>query len=751
VKDRMSSNESLKIGFQDDSVTIIDISESSTVAIVDSGHCQLNKVEAPTEGCLSLHFAIISYLNSSKFRGHTVGTRATALYYVRSFFSFLSSFNADEEVPLDLLSVYVQHLRQTHKDYGASIYERAQFVKRTLRWCCSESSPLRDSVKLLCRQYIAHAPNLQKPESKPLQPLSKAFSESPYNDTELLDSLKKLCIWIIHYEARMRTDALQIDGIRQLIDGMKLINIDKPPISFSAFSIKNKTAAEARILYGTIITKVRDSNNIALKERLVADIRHPFEEKALTEKQLNWVLDRSLMKREEGQPVKCRFSYELNRIGGKSKYVNRKDRRMLYPVGSFRILSIRHLLVPSDIECFAMQCLLSCEKMNASSIERLTLDDVVKSPQGIQFNFQKGRRPTNKRANISTVHALGSAIGKAYYLFVEAVKDAKDHFNTPDQVKLLNYLIKHTKIGTIGATRFGFSSNKYIELLLNEKSHLRNQLSQDFEERMEELEPILWLLGKFFEQNKKSATQSAKYDRSHKVHKSLKRAEIVNERGIGLTIEAIRQSAIISEDSRLIHSPNLFNDPNVIAQSSNHSLSVHNTVYIDRSTAKEKIESDRLFVSRIGALMEQDANLMGNLLEETSVLDYNQALEVLGLPRVDEGAHERISKKIEELGIDTDLMDSFKANGKKIFLANKLSIALIIKYLEHIRANFDDVLNDDSSQFTKATLAARDYFYFSAILQMFPEEVRKEGEKYAGSLSFSYAKLSDLAGISKND
>ncbi|AWX99439.1 hypothetical protein A8139_05080 [Marinomonas primoryensis] len=732
----MSNSPGRKVGFQDDTSTVSDINDSNTVAIVDVGQCELKKIEAPLNGVLSLHLAMITYLNSSAIKRLSKDTRLNISSGIQRFFSFLSVFKVDDEVPNDCLNSYIQYQR-SHKKTDSSIYGGLNFIKNGLKWCFSTSSPLSDDIKSLCRLYHSYAPKIQKPVNVPTSPLSQLFAECPYNDTQLLDSLKKLCIWIINHEAHLRSEALQMDGIRHLIGNLEFKNINEQPIFFGSLKNSSTFKEAASTLYGTIIANVRSSNNLVLKERLVADIRHPFVEEALTERQLSWVLDRSLMKAKEGVPSKCRKEY----------YMTQSGKEKVYIVGAFKCLSIRSLLVPTDIESFAMQCMLACEKMNHSSVEKITLDDFVKTPKGVQFYIQKGRRGENDQTNITTLHPLASTIGKTYRLFVEAMTSGQSYFNAPDQGKLLSYLYNSTKRGLLGGAGFGSASNRYIDLLQTEKSHLRNQLLQDFKESTSDLEPVFWLLSKVVEQSKKVVTQIAEYDRnrSYNLSQSIKRSEFVTERSIGLTVASIRQSAIISEAVTLVI------DPNVAAQTSNHSLAVHNRVYIDRSTAKEKIESDRLFLSRIGALMEQGANLIGSLVEKTLVLDYNQALEILGLPRDDEGTYERISKKIVELGIDTDLMDSFKSDGKKIFLANKTSIALIIKYLEHIRANFDDVLNDDSFQLNKSTLAARDYFYFSAILKKFPEDVRKEGEKYADSLLFTYAKLSDLAGISKND
>lgn len=733
----MSTDENLIIGFQDTSAATIDISESSsTVAIVNVGLSQPKTVEAPTAGCLTLHIAMIAYLNSPEFRNLAGGTRKNITLTIEKFFSFLSRFKTDQEVSLDFLQEFIQHYRNNSKAKDSVIYSQFNIVKKCLRWCFSEKNRLSDDTKLICRQYYSRAPNVQTSEKTPTPPLSRLFSDCPYNDTQLLDALKKLSIWIINHEGHLRSEARQLDRIRQLVEDIGSINIYESPASLGSFDAKNASRDKAKELYAVIITEIRNSKNLVLKERLVEDIRHPFEETVLSEEQLNWVLDHCLMKARDGKLAKCRESYQISKSGTKKSY----------KVGAFKKLTIRSLLVPTDIEFFAMQCLLACEKMNSSSIENLSLDDVVETTRGIQFQFQKKRRPTNNQVSITPLHTLSSTMGKTYRLFAEAMRSGLHHFNSSDRLNLLNYQVRTTKEAYIGLNRFGQASNSYIGRLLTEKSHLRSQLLQDFKESSTELEPIFWLLGRVSEQNKKVSIQCAEYDRVYQKNRSVKRSEFVTETLIGMTMEVIRQSAIISEDARLFNSPHLFNDANVTAQSANHSPAVHYDVYIDRSTAKEKIESDRLFAARIGELMEQDSKKIGELLEKTSVLDYGEALEVLGLPREDENARERIAKRIDELGIDIDLMDSFQANGKQIFFANKTSIALIIKYLEHIRANFDDLLNDDSPQLTKATLAARDYFYFSAILQKFPKEVREKGEIYANSLSFNYAKLSEIAG-----
>jgi hypothetical protein len=735
----MSIYDLNQVGFRDSSAIDEPFSESKTVAMVNIGQRQLRKIEAPSDGRLTLHLAMIAYLNFSSYKNFSVATRNNISFLIVKFFTYLESYKSDEFVPLDLLCDYKQSLKKNdiRTINGNGIYSTIISLKSIIDWGASEKSTLSESAKLLCRQYYLHAPKNQKPDVTPTPPLSQLFSGCPYSDTQLLDSLKKLFIWIINYEGYLRMEALQIEEIRLLVESIRNRSIYECPISFGSFDFFNPTKHEARELYAVVISSIRASNNLVLKERLVSDIQHPFDEGALTEKQLNFVLDSSLMKPKEGAVAKCGIGYQISKNG----------KRNVYKVGVIKSLSLRSLLVPSDVEIFAMQCLLASEKVNLSSIEKMELDDVVNIPQGIQFQLQKRRRPKPYQVNITALHPQGSTLGKTYNRYIEAKKASQKHFNDMDNGKILGYQIETTKHGFIGYSSFGEASNKYFQLILTENSHLRNELLKAFDENVKDLDPFFWIFSRVMENNRGNYNQNKAYNRAYKNNGTKKRSDFVLKKSIGLSTDNIRQSSIISENIELFSDINAFDDINVTAQLSNHSPPVHNEVYIDSSTAKEKIESDRLFASRIGTLMAEAANKMGDLIKRTSVFDYNEALEVFGLPRTDESASERLTKKIDELGIDVDLMDSFQAHGKKTFLANKTTTALIIKYLEHIRANFDDLLNDDTPQLTKATLAARDYFYFSNILEKFPSEIRKDGEKYANLLSFDYAKLSDIVGV----
>ena len=187
----MSSNEDLKVGFQDSSATIADISESSTVAIVNVGQLQPRKIEVPTEGCLSIHLAMIAYLNSSRIKKLEESTRNNITLMVLKFFDFLSSFKTDKEVSFDCLNVFIQYQGNNNKAKDSVIYNDSNRLKNCLRWCFNENSPLSDNTKFLCRQYYMHACKVQPPERTPTAPLSKLFAECPYNDTQILDSLIK--------------------------------------------------------------------------------------------------------------------------------------------------------------------------------------------------------------------------------------------------------------------------------------------------------------------------------------------------------------------------------------------------------------------------------------------------------------------------------------------------------------------------------------------------------------------------------
>ncbi len=746
----MSIKKKVTVGFRDDSGGVVEISGSKTVAIMDTLY-GIKKLEAPNEGLLTIHMAVIGYLNSIHFKKLSPSTRYSTFLIVTQFFTFLESFKNDDQVSFNILEEYLIYLRvkANENHSGFSIYRKINVLSGCFYWAYSNEKLFYSNQNNLFRKYHQHAPNVQKPESNKQPGLSQIFSDCPFNDTEMLDSLKKLCVWIINHESDLRDEILKLKNVNQLVEKIKRKSIYKKPMINSV--LNNGDSDKSREFYGSLISSLKNCKNLVLKERILQAVYHPFDEKVLTEEQQNFLLEHLLMSSREGLSPKCRVNYLLSqKLSTPNCPFNLRKKGINSFYISFRYLPLRNLLVPSDMEMFAMQLLLASEKMNPASIKELTLDDVAVVKKGIQFQHKKDRRPTSNRANVTALHPLGSVLGKTYLRFLKNRESAEQYYNGSDRNKLLNFSVQAVREGFLGMSRHSIEGSKYFEKLLEENSFIRKKLINSFEGEVQVLDPIFWLITKI--QNNNYEVMEEERNLSRIRHKNegekFSRTDFVSKKSISLSMSAVRQSAITSQDAKIFSNSGHFSDPQVIAQLSNHSLSVHNEIYLDRSTAKEKIGLDRQFTSRIGELMVSDSEKIRDLVNRTKVYDHNEALEELGLPRTDKSASEKLAKEIDALGIDIDLMDSFSINGMKIFLANKTTTALIIKYLEHIRTNFDEISIDDSPKLTKATLAARDYCYFSSILQKFPTDVRKEGEAYAKSLSFEYAKLSDIAGTS---
>ncbi|WP_417436638.1 hypothetical protein [Idiomarina abyssalis] len=746
----MSIKKKVMVGFQDDSGCLVEISGSKTVAIIDTSH-GIKKLEVPHDRLLNIHLAVIGYLNSIKFKKLSRITRYSIFLNMNQFFRFLESFKSDDQISFNILEEYLSYLRiETNKNRnGFSIYRKIKSLSFCFLWAYSNEKMFSSDQKYLFRKYHQYTPKIQKPQQNKQPGLSQIFSDCPYNDTEILDSLKKLCIWIINHESDQRDELLKLKNSNHFFEKIKNKSIYEKPIINSVLS--RGDSDKSRELYGDLISILKNCKNPFFKERILQAVSHPFDDKVLTEEQQDFLLGHLLMSSRDGLPPKCRVYYLLNEKMSSTNCpfkLSKKGLNSFYI--SFRYFPLRNLLVPSDMEVFAMQLLLASEKMNPASIKELTLDDVVVFKKGIQFQHKKGRRPTSNQVNLTALHPIGSVLGKTYLRFFKNRESAEQYYNDSDRNKLLNYSVQSVGEGFLGMSRHSIESSKYFEKLLEENSFIRKKLIDYFEGEVKVLAPIFWLITKIQNNNYETMEEEKKFSsiRHKNRDKTFFREDFVSKKTISLSMSSVRQSAITSQDSKIFSNSREFTDPKVIAQLSNHSLSVHNEIYLDRSTAREKIDLDRQFSSRIGELMVSDSEKMRDLVNRTKVYDHNEALEELGLPRTDKSASENIAKKIDALGIDIDLMDSFNVNGMRIFLANKTTTALIIKYLEHIRTNFDDISNDDSPNLTKATLAARDYYYFSSILQKFPAYVRKEGEAYARSLSFKYAKLSDIAGTS---
>ncbi len=705
-------------------------------AIVDIGKKEYLKIEAPDNKRLSLHLSIISYLNSAKFKNYNKSTRYSICRSIKKFFSYLERFEKDDDLSFDLISDFIHYSKRNYSREN-ELYGMLSHLKVFLRWGISDKSEFSDSLKFFLKKLYVFSPVLSKPVNKSRLSLSQIFENCPYNDTQLLSSLIKLCIWIINYESEFRYAVNKMKRVSVLINNMQGESIYEAPLSYGNLSNDAKRKNYAKEIYGALIADVREYGTLSMKERLVSEISHPFGDKKLSENELDWVLNKSTtyFKKEDKENAVTAYS-RLN-----------QGKREIYSLGSFKVFSFKNVMVLSDVEIFAMYCLLSSEKCNPSSVLKLEIDDFVENSNGVQFQIQKTRRPESDRANLTLLHTKGSSIGCTYLNYIKGIRRSQKYYNEKDCNKVVPFHRDRVKNGFIG----GGANNevdKYFRLLLSDKSYIRDEVIKAFDGE-EELKPIFWLLSNIVEKNISIADlESNLYKNKKSSDDKVIRSSIVKDSAVGLNSSYIRQSAIISEDAALMESVETFKDRNVIAQSSNHSLDVHLNIYIDRSTTREKVEADRKFAYKIGGLMERDAGLMRELVQKSCVFDYNEALEALGLPREDETSSSRLAKEIERLGIDIDLMDSFKSYGRRIFIANKMTVALIIKYLEHIRESFDDLVNDDSKDLRKATLAARDYFYLSKILQKFPVNIREEGERYSIDLSFNYANLSDIVGVS---
>jgi hypothetical protein len=316
--------------------------------------------------------------------------------------------------------------------------------------------------------------------------------------------------------------------------------------------------------------------------------------------------------------------------------------------------------------------------------------------------------------------------------------------------KFLPYFHTHHADGRLGVRNDPLT--KYFLPFLKEESVIKNSILSDLKKT--DCEPFFWILRSCIEHNSIVGEELRPYYKSLKLNEGRSRSDFVSTPTIALSISAIRMSRIIANDSLNIvrpigevDSPLPSMDSKIEAQLSAHSERTRRVHYLDKSLSKEKITSNSNFVVRMGELMIEDAVKMGELSKKTSVVNYKEALKLLGCYVESETPKEMLKEWISGLEIDSKvelrigLMDEIIVDGRTIFVATKITAALIYLRINHLYSQINDLIMDDPDNKNKAIIAANELAYCKYIISQFPEDIKAEGKIYSDDLSLSYASL----------
>lgn len=422
---------------------------------------------------------------------------------------------------------------------------------------------------------------------------------------------------------------------------------------------------------------------------------------------------------------------ESIRINGKKHAIN-----------SLTHLTLSHLIRPSDIEIFCMQCLLASDRIQSSGLERLTLNNIIINRQGLQTGYVKGRR--NKSSG-TLLYKRNSLLYETFSRYKSTLLSAQQLINAEEKDLALPYYEST-------ASRHGCISDNTSVLSQHFSIYLRNEshaLSDIMIKIGQEAAPIFWLLKKIVSKNIISNKEERNYDAAYKAWKKNRqgikpiRGTYVKSSRIGLAPEFIAKSRVEMDEHTKIsrkseRKENLSeSDASIDAELTSHSVKTKRNIYKNRSISPEAIGSMRNFAAQVGEAMEKDAEKLRALKSKTSIVTLEDAKEILGIKNSADDYEELINETLE-LGGKIGLMGEVKIDSKTVVITTKMTAALIISQIRHIDKEIPLLRLDDDKKAIKALLNKS---YLLSILSEYPQVLQEEGSTMADTYEFPFSSL----------
>lgn len=668
----------------------------------------------------------IGYLQSTAFLKLRSSTRYTKAISIRNFFDYVKNKNdfLKSGLPFDVINQFFIHQKKVSD--RTSFYNDELILKGPIKLILNRSEDINKKyADNTLADYLAFCPNFPPPNSKTKKALSELFGQKncPYSDTELLQSLRLGCSFLLNQFSKIREKLLNEKKVMDALDKLKIEKYKGLPILINPQS-SNYTidSAPPKQIDDEAWAKFRDINHYIFE--VVIELKDPY--------MLEWFSFKSFP-----SPKKGTVEASLSKQEWIKKFYNTTKITSQISIGEnkYRLRRIdnitpKFLLGFLDIETFLIQCLLSSESIQRGGLQSHSLKDFSTTLESTQIGYNKGRRDKPSATPIYTRQSLPY---QCYTTYVNQRENAAHNGYSADN-KTIYYDIKGTSKGHIGFTT---QSLHFFELLITPDSEIIQLYRKELEE---EGEAFLWLIKKVFHHNRLAYLETIKNNlkRNRKVPKKgdAKR----DNRVIGLTPDAISMSrkrlddgvSINEKSNDKITENNEINDPNVSAELTSHSPETKHNIYKNRSYSKEAIESERDFGSQVGNLMVKEALKLGDKLNGIKYLKLEQVRDLLGTTNE--------IKKIEELleQVDTELWGGFQHNGETIIITNETTAMLLKGYINHIKIELPKLFLDDQR---KGQKAQKQLAYLSSIFDKFPVYMQQQGEEMLEKFDIPYPSL----------
>lgn len=716
---------------EDDSNTKVGNNEVTVYGVDSTGHPVSVVVSFPNSWKKNkILLSYICYFQSTFFNKKQPPTRITEARAINKFFQYLaqSNYNLADELPNDLFSQYTQFLKAKGGKIGNTVSGLIHISSRPLKSLLDQDfiyEGLPDLVKV--RMICANIPDFTKNPTTPVTSLVKIFENCPYSNSDMIESLRLVCCWILETLSSQRIKILENEDIKiKLNEGLKSTGTNEFPLLSYSSSPKYKTHW-SREAYGVLARAILDSEDKLLVERLYYCAPNPEKVNSTYEEKIKW-MNSWFLEKNRSKLVSNGFKY------------NKKN----YNLGAIKTVTFSSLVRPTDAETFSLQCLLASERIQSSGLYRHKLSDISILEGSFQSSFTKNRGKGNDSKKFPTNrYKRNTLIYRAFSDWILLMESAQEYIEKENKNKTLAYYEReHSPRGVL----YNDIPSMWVFDLVSDPTSLyykRLMLEVGLQGK-----PFTWLLSRLKEHNHKVSRQNATYDVARgKFKKGLllelpKRGDFVDLPWLGLAPDFIAKSREQMDDGTEV---TLKTDKKVLnpesdevsAELTGHSDTVKKDVYQNRSDSPEMIQSMRTFSAEVGELMEKEADKIKQSLDKTSVLTLAEAAKILGVEK-ECNKIEELTDLLAERKIDIGFLGEYEFDGQQVVLVTDLTAALMEGYIEHITKELPRLKLDDEDKALEALIKRA---YLIALLEEFPVSIRSKGQKILESHEFPYPSL----------
>lgn len=716
---------------------------------LDCGYKTMNTLRIPEANQSSLCQALLHFLLLPKSQKASPKTTEKYCVSFQAFFTFLNKnrYHTNTDIPDFVFPEFIQHLRDLGKSSN-SITAYLSKVTHAVKVTVKDGASHFDTTTLaLFDRYLARYTPMSAVEYNPNPSMSSLFNTG-FSDTELIQSLRLVCTWILHEHQRQRELLLLQPEVCDKITQLQHHAISSPPLSEGRLSYGEREWGKAKkglhhlslsqleahtslskATYATLLKSVLAINDNMLLERVAQGLAHPYGQ-VLTVNQCREV-------------IRCYFGRNA------PPYFISEDQ--LLPYSSFKIdgkhtsfstrviidLTFRHLIGPSDVEIFAAQCFFASEREQASNQARKTLADIESNTRGIMGQHAKGRSRSNF---VTGLYPPNDVIEVALRYYVDAVTNLQSWLGEADEDiedKLFPFQQAVSRRGIFGTT--DNETGRFFTRLCATGTALNAKLLKDISQ--DAATPFLTWLSALIKHNNRYHEESLASRREYRRCERNGEPQPKFKTTIGrlsLCPDVIGQSRNYMKISNLVREKGSDakinkDDEHTNALLEGHSLTTQRNIYRDRAP-REAV--DHHFARRVAELMEEDTRKIDQYLKRTQVLNIPEAKRLLGCEDMQDDIQSIIADLDEEIGLSGEIHHA----DSTVFVANDLTAALLHLRIEHITSELPALLNDTPSQ-SKGIDAVATRTYLEKVLARFPQDIQRKGKALSATLDIPFATL----------